>query len=96
MTKRSDLRKSALIRAGWKCEFPGCELSTDWPNPLEMSHLKGSGMGSSKYRDVLDNVWIACKFHHGWMDGALIPNGRRFENEMVIRGVLDRYWEERQ
>ena len=95
MAKRSELRKAAMIRAGWACEFPGCELSTDWPNPLEMSHLRGSGMGGSKHRDVLDNVWIACKFHHVWLDGGLLP-GRRHENEEILRVVLDRYWEERQ
>ena len=95
MTKRSDLRKSALIRAGWKCEFPLCELSTEYPNQLEMAHIRGSGMGGSKHRDVLDNLAIFCRSHHDWLDGRL-HSGRRFENEQMVRAVLDRYWEERQ
>ena len=94
MSDRSELRKAALIRAGWKCEWPNCELPTAALNPLEMSHLKGSGAGGSKYRDVLDNIWIACKFHHEWLDGGLLP-GRRFENEQILRVVLGRPWPDR-
>ena len=91
MSDRSELRKMALIRAGWKCEFPGCTL----PGELEMAHLKGSGAGGSKYRDVLDNLAMLCRTHHLWLDGGLMANSRRFENEQVLRAALGRPWEDR-
>ncbi len=91
MSKRSELRQQAMDRASHACEFPGCEL----PGKLEMAHLKGSGMGGSKYRDVLANLTMLCRAHHIWLDGGLMPNGRRFENEQILRAVLDRPWEMR-
>jgi len=87
----SDLRDAAMTRAGHTCEFPDCHM----PGPLEMAHLKGKGMGGSRYRDVLNNVAVLCKFHHGWLDGALLANGRRFENEQIMRAYLVRPWKER-
>ena len=80
-----------MVRAGHRCEFPDCEM----PLPLEMAHLKGSGMGGSKHRDVLNNVAMLCRHHHGWLDGALLANGRRFENEQLMRAYLVRPWTER-
>ena len=95
MSKRSDLRKAALIRAGWKCEwlYPEGDRCM-MPGKLEMAHLKGSGSGGSKYRDVLDNVAILCTYHHDWLDGRL-HGGRRFDNEEILRVVLGRPWPER-
>ena len=93
MTDRKELRDAAMERAGGRCEFPGC--STPRPK-LEMAHLLGSQMGGSKYRDVIDNVAMLCaQVHHPWLDGGIIPNARRFENEQVLRAVLDREWIER-
>ena len=87
-----ELREQALERAGGRCEFPDCDL----PRPrLELAHLHAKQMGGSKFRDVLDNVAILCTFHHDWLDGRLMPNGRRFENEAVLRWALIRHWEGR-
>ena len=88
----SELREEAVFRAGGRCEFPGCEILRP---KLEMAHLKGKGMGGSKFRDVIENVAILCRLHHDWLDGRLIANGRRFENEAILRAALDRQWEER-
>ena len=91
MTDRSLLREQALERAGGKCEFPDCT----YPRPkLEMAHLKGSGMGGSKYRDHPQNVAMLCQPHHHWLDGVMY-SGRRFENEMVLRAAIDRPWKDR-
>ena len=93
MNSRKELRDAAMERAQGRCEFPGC--STPRPK-LEMAHLLGSQMGGSKYRDVIDNVAMLCaQVHHPWLDGGIIPNARRFENEQVLRAVLDREWIER-
>ena len=93
MSVRSDLREAAMERAGGRCEFPSC--ATPMPR-LEMAHLIGSGMGGSRYRDVLDNVAMLCaQLHHPWLDGGIIPNARRFENEMILRAYLDRPWDDR-
>ena len=86
--KRSDLRMLALERADGRCEFPTCALA----GRLEMAHLRGSGAGGSKYRDVLENVAMLCVFHHDWLDCRSTPNMRRFENEILLREVLDRPW----
>ena len=88
MSVRSLLRAQALERAGRRCEWPDCAL----PGPLEMAHLAGSGMGGSKYRDTISNVTILCKTHHDWLDGRLLPNSRRFENEDLLRAWLHREW----
>jgi hypothetical protein len=84
---RSVLRIEAVERAGGRCEFPGCDRPHD-----EMAHLRGSGMGGSRYRDVIENVAMLCKSCHGWLDGDVTPNLRRFNNEMVLRAALDRVW----
>lgn len=60
------------------------------PGKLEMAHLKGVGMGGSRHRDELDNVAILCQYHHDWLDGRMLPNGRRYENEQVLRAALRR------
>jgi hypothetical protein len=88
---RGELRRMALERAGHRCEFPECL----WTGGLEMAHLKGSGMGGSRYRDVPENVIMLCKVHHGWLDGTPAPNTRRFDNEMVLRAATGRLWEAR-
>jgi len=85
---RSELRTAALERASNRCEWPDCAL----PGPLEMAHLAASGMGGSKYRDTISNVTILCKTHHDWLDGRLLPNSRRFENEDLLRAWLHREW----
>jgi len=100
MSDRSELREAAMIRAGHRCEFPpqwhdGKWQRCDMPLPLEMAHLKGSGMGGSKYRDVLNNVGMLCRYHHDWLDGRHLPNGRRLENEIVLRAYWERPWDER-
>jgi hypothetical protein len=77
------------VRAGGVCEFPGCSARR---HDLEMAHLKGSGMGGSKYRDVIENVAMLCREHHGWLDGTPTPNMRRFDNEQVLRAALGREW----
>ena len=91
MSKRSDLREQVMDRAGGRCEFPGCGLG----GRLEMAHLKGSGMGGSKYRDVIENLAMLCGPHHTWLDGGLMPSSRRYENEQILRAVLDRPWKMR-
>ncbi len=92
MSARSELRDAAMERAGGRCEFPLC----NYPRPkLELAHLKGSGMGGSKYRDDFANVAVLCQSHHGWLDCRDTPNMRRFENEAILRAVLDRPWNER-
>ena len=91
MSKRSELRQAAMERAGGVCEFPSCTLG----GKLEMAHLKGSGMGGSKYRDVIENLACLCGPHHQWLDGGLMPNSRRYENEQILRAVLDRPWKMR-
>ncbi len=77
-----------MERAGGRCEFPRCTM----PGALQMAHLVGSGMGGSKYRDTLENLAALCPHHHDWLDGRLLANGRRFENEQVLRAALDREW----
>lgn len=90
---RGALRQLALERANFKCEFPGCGMSVQ--GELEMAHLKGSGMGGSKHRDHIDNVAILCRHHHDWLDGRT-TSMRRFDDEQVLRGALDRTWTARQ
>ncbi len=93
MSARSELRDAAMERAEGRCEFPGCSVRRP---TLQMAHLKGAGMGGSRYRDNIDNVAMLCaELHHPWLDGGIIPNARRFENEMILRAVLDRPWNER-
>ena len=92
MSDRSELREAALERAGGRCEFPTCTYQRP---RLQMAHLLASGMGGSKFRDVLDNVAMLCEMHHDWLDGRITANGRRFENEAIIRAVLNREWEDR-
>jgi len=61
-----------------------------------MAHLLGKQLGGSRYRDVLENVAMLCaEIHHLWLDGGIIPNARRFENEQILRAVLERQWEDR-
>ena len=88
---RIELRILAMERAGFQCEFPGCALT----GRLEMAHLKGSGAGGSRYRDVPENVAILCQHHHDWLDGRKMPNMRRFENEAALRAILHREWPDR-
>ncbi len=87
----SELRDAALERAGGICEFPGCNLT----GVLEMAHILGKQAGGSRYRDVLENVAMLCVpfgfDHHGWLDGRT-TQGRRFDNETVLRAALDRQW----
>ena len=85
---RSELRVQVMDRAGGRCEFPACSL----PGELQMAHLRGSGMGGSKYRDTLENLAALCPYHHDWLDGRLLANGRRFDNEVVLRAALAREW----
>jgi len=101
MSDRSKLREAAMIRASHRCEFPPQWVGGKWvpcnmPQPLEMAHLKGSGMGGSQHRDVLNNVIMLCRYHHDWLDGRHLANGRRLENEIVLRAWKDRPWNERQ
>lgn len=90
----AELREQALLRAGGRCEFPACSLPLGRNNPLEMAHLHGKQMGGSRYRDVIENVAMLCKHHHGWLDGALVSQ-RRLDNEIVLRVALSREWKER-
>ena len=85
--KRAELRDVALERADHRCEFPTCNNTS-----LEMAHLKGSGMGGSKFRDVPENVAMLCHLHHDWLDGRITANVRRFENEILLRAALGRPW----
>lgn len=87
---RGELRTAAIERSGGRCEFPGCGTR----NRLEMAHLRGSGAGGSRYRDDLENVAMLCVPHHDWLDGRVLPSGRRFENELVLRFALRRFWSE--
>ena len=91
MSDRSDLRFQSLERAHYTCEFPTCNITSG----LEMAHLKGSGMGGSRFRDHPDNVAMLCKQHHGWLDGDIQPNTARFDREMVLRAATNRQWEGR-
>ncbi len=92
MSERSELREAAMERAGGRCEFPDCT----YPRPkLEAAHLKGSGMGGSRYRDDLANIVCLCKSHHDWLDCRSTPNMRRFENEAVLRAAIGRPWKDR-
>ena len=92
MSDRSVLREQAMERAGGRCEFPDCRL----PRPrLEMAHLRGSGMGGSKYRDDFANTVMLCSPHHDWLDCRSTPNMRRFENEAVLRAAIGRPWTDR-
>lgn len=86
---RGDLRRVAMERAGFRCELCGV------PYDLEMSHLRGSGAGGSKYRDVPENVAVLCRMHHDLLDGRIMPNTRRFEMEQLYRLALDRPWKDR-
>ena len=85
--KRTELRALAMERAGGRCEFPTCNNTG-----LEMAHLKGSGMGGSKFRDVPENVTMLCTLHHDLLDGRITANVRRFEMEILYRAVLGRQW----
>ena len=89
--KRSDLWNTANDRAGGRCEFPDCTLI----GKVEMAHLAASGMGGSKYRDVPENVAMLCVLHHDWLDGRIVANARRFENEQLLRYALGRPWHSR-
>ena len=91
MTERKELRDAAMERAGGRCEFPDCTYKRP---KLEMAHLKGSGMGGSRFRDDMQNVAMLCKPHHDWLDG-LMYNGRRFENEQILRAAIGRPWTDR-
>ena len=76
MSVRSELRAEALIRAGYKCEWPGCH-ETRW---LEMSHIIPLGSGG---KDELDGVWILCKPCHDLYDGRA-PFKRRELRVLVV------------
>ena len=83
---------AAMERAGYVCEFPGCTFVR---LRLEVAHLLGKQAGGSKYRDVLENLIVLCTAHHDLLDGRMMPNGRRFEMEMLFRAAVGRHWKER-
>src|SRR6056300_1170197 len=64
---KSELREKALKRAGYQCEWAGCD-ERQW---LEMAHIKAIGMGG-RDRNISndpENVAILCKYHHDIFDG---------------------------
>lgn len=85
---RSDLRRLALDRAGWKCEWPGCPAALH-RNQLEMAHLTPIGMGGRKSADTADNVVVLCHFHHMIQEGETVA-GRKREVTYLLRRFLDR------
>ena len=87
-----EIREAALERAAGRCEIKYCTVKRP---RLEVAHLRGKGAGGSKFRDALDNLAVLCHVHHDLLDGRLMPNGRRFELEMVYRAALNREWIER-
>ncbi len=76
MSVRSMLRAEAIIRAGYRCEWPDCDQQR-W---LEMSHVIPLGSGG---KDVLSKVWILCKPCHDHYDGRA-PFRRREMRLLVV------------
>ena len=89
---KPDLYEAVMERAAGRCEIPSCTINRP---RLEVAHLHGKQMGGSKYRDVIDNLAALCQMHHDLLDGRLMPNGRRFEMEMLYRDAIGRPWKDR-
>lgn len=84
---KSALRDEALKRAGYQCEWHGCN-ERHW---LEMAHIKAIGMGG-KNRNISNELWnvaILCKRHHDIFDGRQ-QAGAHLEYQALLRGYLKR------
>ena len=79
MSRRSELRGEALIRANYRCEWPDCGEQR-W---LEMSHIIPLGSGG---KDESDNVWMLCKPHHDLYDGR--SPFRRRELRLLVAELM--------
>jgi hypothetical protein len=80
MSERSVLRAEALQRDR------GCRWPSDWhEGPLEMCHIQQSSQGGL---DVLDNVVILCKFHHGVLDNRVAKGRREAVMELLKRFLM--------
>ncbi len=86
MSVRSMLRAEAIIRADYRCEWPGCN-SPGSPalGRLEMSHIIPLGSGGG---DELSNVWMLDKYHHDLYDGRA-PFKRR-EMRLLVVELMER------
>jgi predicted restriction endonuclease len=81
MSVRSELRAEAIIRADYRCEWPGCDMpASPTRGPLEMSHIIPLGSGGE---DTLENVWMLDRFHHDLYDGRS-PFKRRELRVLVV------------
>lgn len=83
MSELSDLRDDALIRANYRCEWPGACTGTD----LQLAHLQHRGRGGGDSRNTLENVAILDAFHHDILDGRTVA-GRRFEVSVLLAAWL--------
>ena len=80
MSVRSELRASALERAGYQCEWPG-----SWhERRLELAHLVQRSQGGD---DTAVNTVILCGHHHDVLDNRASLKGRRTS----IMELLDAY-----
>ena len=84
MSVRSELRVAALERDVWSCRWPGCE--TGGSGNLEMCHLNQLSQGGP---DVLENVVMLCRFHHGVLDNR-VQNGRREAVRVLLEAFVRR------
>ena len=87
MSIRSDLRAEALERDGWQCAWPTCDVEASW---LEMAHIWPIGMGGRRDADVIDNVWMLCKYHHDLFDGR-VPQKQREYRALAAAYVAGRH-----
>lgn len=71
--KRRDLRALIFAQALNRCEWPTCLQPA-----TELAHIKSVGMGGSRKRDTISNVFAACPSHARVSDG-LPPPGEGLE-----------------
>lgn len=86
MSKRQNLsvlREEVFIRAGGRCEWPGCSDLAE-----ELAHLTHRGMGGSPSRNTASNCAALCARHHDCLDGRTALGTLRWELGEMLRAVI--------
>ena len=55
-----------------------------------MAHIRGTGAGGRPSADVIENVWMLCKFHHDLYDGRSHAGLKRAIGDLAVEIVRRR------
>ena len=88
--RMTQLRLMAFMRAKNKCEWAGCNRSSQ----LQLAHIQGKGMGGNEKRKYdPENVAVLCMYHHDIYDGRSYKNSK-YEIRMLLTDYLKGKWNE--